>query len=60
MLNRLYKGPFTLSVSGKAVMALAILFLLKTVGLLENGLQTHSGATLLFSMRAVSQVSSQR
>ena len=33
---------------------LAMLFSLKTIESLKNGLQTHSGATRLFSMRAVS------
>ena len=40
-------------------MTLAILFSLKSVELLENRLQPHSGATPLFSMRTESQVSSQ-
>ena len=40
-------------------MTLAILFSLKTVELLENGLQTHSGAIPLISMRTESQASSQ-
>ena len=34
-----------------SAMTLAILFSLKTEELLENGLQTHSRATPLFSMR---------
>ena len=41
------KGPFTQSISANAARMLAILFSLKTVGLLENSLQTHSAATLL-------------
>ena len=40
-----------------SAMTLAILFSLKTVELLENGLQTHSRATPLFSMRTESQAS---
>ena len=40
-------------------MMLAILFLLKTVKSLENGLQTYSGATPLFSIRTESLASSQ-
>ena len=37
-----------------AAMTLAILFSLKTMESLENGLQTQSGATPLFSMRTES------
>ena len=44
---------------GNTAMTLAILFSLKSVELLENGLQTYSGVTPLFSMRTESQVSSQ-
>ena len=51
--------PFTPSVSVNALMTLSILFSLKTESL-ENGLQIHSGVTLLFSMRTESQASSQR
>ena len=40
-------------------MTLAILFSLKIVELLENGLQPHSGVTLLLSMRTELLVSSQ-
>ena len=40
-------------------MTLMILFSLKTIESLENGLQTHSGVTPLFSMRTESQASSQ-
>ena len=40
-------------------MTLAILFSLKTVESLENGLQTHSGAIPLISIRTESQASSQ-
>ena len=42
-----------------AAMTLAILFSLKTMESLENGLQTQSGAIPLFSMRTESQASSQ-
>ena len=42
-----------------AAMTLAILFSLKTMESLENGLQSKSGATPLFSMRTESQASSQ-
>ena len=42
-----------------SAMMLAILFSLKSVQLLENRLQPHSGATALFSMRTESQASSQ-
>ena len=42
-----------------SAMTLAMLFSLKTMESLENGLQPHSEATPLFSMRAVSPVSSQ-
>ena len=40
-------------------MTLAILFSLKTMELLENRLQPHSGVTPLFSIRTESLVSSQ-
>ena len=43
-----------------AAMTLAILFSLKSMESLENGLQTQSGATPLISMRTESQASSQR
>ena len=56
----LRKGQFTRSVSVNAAMTLVILFSLKTMESLENGLQTHSGATPYFSMRTESQASSQR
>ena len=59
-IKRRREGPFTPSVSVNAAMTLMIMFSLKTVELLENGLQTHSGVTLLFSMRTESQASSQR
>ena len=52
-----HKGPFTPSISISTVttlMTLAILFSLKTMELLENGLQPHSGVTPLFSMRTES------
>ena len=42
-----------------SAMTLAILFPLKTMDLLENGLQPQSGVTPLFSMKMVSLVSSQ-
>ena len=42
-----------------SVMMLLILFSLKTMELLENGLQPHFGATSLFSMRTVSLASSE-
>ena len=42
---------FTLSVSVNATMTLAILFLLKTMELLQNELQPWSGVIPLFSMR---------
>ena len=47
------------SVSVNAVMTLVILFSLKTVELLENSLEIHSGAPPLLSMRTESQASSQ-
>ena len=40
-VSREGKGPFIPSVSLKAVMTLVILFSLKAVESLENGLQTH-------------------
>ena len=43
-----------------SAMMLAILFSLKTMESLENGLQPHSGATPLFSMRTVLLALSQR
>ena len=43
-----------------SVMMLVIQFSLKTMESLENGLQPHSGATVLFSMITVSLASSQR
>ena len=42
-----------------SAITLAILFSLKTMEVLENGLQPQSGMTSLFSMRTVSLVSSQ-
>ena len=42
-----------------STMTLAILFSLKSMETLENGLQPHSGVTPLFSMRTESQASSQ-
>ena len=45
------KWALTLHNSINAGMTLAILFSLRTVESLENGLQTHSGATPLFSQR---------
>ena len=52
-------GLFIPNVSVNAVMTLAILFSLKTMESLENGLQPHSGATPLFSMRTELQASLQ-
>ena len=43
------KGPFTSSVSDNSAVVLAILFSLKTMELLDNGLHPHSGVTPLFS-----------
>ena len=40
-----------------SLIGLIILFLLKTMGLFENGLQSHSGVTLLFSVRTASLAS---
>ena len=54
-----YKGLFTPSVSINPAMTLAIMFLLKTIKSLENGLQPHSGVTPLFSMRIESLTSLQ-
>ena len=45
------------SVSTLRQLTLVILFSMKTMELCENGLQPHSGATPLFSMRTVSLVS---
>ena len=42
-----------------SAMALAILFSLKTMESLQNGVATHYGATALFSIRLVSLASSQ-
>ena len=53
-----YKGPFTPSVSVNAAMTLAILFSLKTMESLQNGVATHFQATPLFSMKTESQASS--
>ena len=44
------KGPFTLSVSVNAAMTLSILFLLKTMGSLQNGVEIHFQVTTLLSM----------
>ena len=41
------------------MMMIAIMFSLKTMELLENWLQPHSGVTPLFSLRTVSLASSQ-
>ena len=51
-------GLFTPNVSDNSMMTLAILFSLKTIELLENGLQPQSGATPLVSIRTVSLASS--
>ena len=45
------KGPFIPSVSVNTAMTPAILFSLKTMESLENGLKTQSGVTPLLSMR---------
>ena len=58
-LPLLWKGPYTPSASINTTATPAIQFSLKTMELLKNGLQPHSGATPLFSIRAVSQASSQ-
>ena len=50
------KDPFT---PMRLAMALVILFSLKTMVSLENGLQLHSDATPLFSMGTESLASSQ-
>ena len=52
-------GPFTPSLRLNAEMTLAIMFSLKTIELLENGLQPHSGVIPLFSMRSELLESSQ-
>ena len=46
-------------VSDDTAMILVMLFSLKTMESLENGLQSHSVVTLLFSMTALSLASSQ-
>ena len=53
------KGPFIPSVSINAAMTLAILFSLKTMESLQNGIATHFQATPLFLMKTESQASSQ-
>ena len=50
------KGPFTPSVSVNAAMTLVILLSLKTVGSVENGLQTHFGATIVFNENRIASV----
>ena len=50
------KGPFTQSVSVNTAMTLAILFSLKTMELLENWLQTHSGVTLVFNENRIASI----
>ena len=59
MCEKTFKGPFTPSVSVNAAMTLAILFSLKTMELLQNGVATDFLETLLFLMRAVLLASSQ-
>ena len=63
MNRHLFKGPFTTKRQNQrcdnSAMTLAILFSLKTMELLENRLQPHSGVTPLFSIRTESLVSSQ-
>ena len=54
-----HKGPFTPSARVNSAMTIATLFSLKTMELPENGLQSISGATPLFSMTVVSLTSSQ-
>ena len=54
-----HKGLFTLGMSVSAAVMLAILLWLKTMDLLQNGLQPNYWATLLCSMSAVSLASSQ-
>ena len=50
-------GPFTPSVSVNAAVTLAILFSLKTIESLENGLQTHSGVTsIVFNENRIASV----
>ena len=51
--NEIVEGPLTPSVSVKAAMTLAILFSLKTMESIQNGVVTHFRATPLFSMRTV-------
>ena len=46
-------------VNDDTAMILVMLFSLKTMESLENGLQSHSVVTLLFSMTALSLASSQ-
>ena len=57
-LGPVYTKPQS-KLCGNSAMTLAILFSLKTTGSLENGLQSNSGMTPLFSMTAVSLASSQ-
>ena len=56
---KVHLGPIYIKCHGQpcdnSVMMLAILFSLKTMVSLESGLQSHSGATPLVSMTAVSQ-----
>ena len=52
-------GPFTLSVGINAAITLAIMLWLKTMELVQNGLQPNFGANPLFSMGALSLASFQ-
>ena len=54
-----FKGPFTPSVSVNTAITLATQLSLTTMELLENGVTTHFGVTPMWSMRTVSQASSQ-
>ena len=57
--NIITYGLFTQSISVNVAIKLAILFSLKTMESLKNGLQPYSGATQLFSIRIISLASSQ-
>ena len=52
------RGPFDPRIDVNAMMILAILLLLKRMELLQNGLQPHSQATQLISIRVVLLASS--
>ena len=56
----LTKGPFTPGVSVNVAKMPVIQLSTKTIESLQNGLQPYSGVNPLFSMRAVSLLSSQR